>query len=835
MKKFIFILFCYTKLFGQTASISGMINPSSGVTALDFCSNTLQVLETPLFKIGDTVLLMQMKGADYLNVNSISYGDITNYNNAGQYEINYVLQKTATTIVLKNNLLHAYNAAAGAVQLIKVPYYHNAAVTGILSSEAWDGNSGGVLVINVSDTLELFADINVSEKGFLGGAIGTGYSCGSNNWANGTEGGMKGESISKYTPTQDRGGAHLANGGGGSFAANCGAGGGANYGEGGLGGKEYITCSAQRQSIGGAALDYVNNRIMMGGGGGGGEQDNGYTVYPGGRSGGIVIIKCNVLKGNNNHIISNGQSIIDIVRDEGGSGGGAGGSIFIFSNNYVNNILVDANGGTGSSNNDVTYASQCRGPGGGGGAGVLGLSNTILPASINFSAIGGLAGKVLNPASSCYNTSFGAANGAAGGIVLNQVFQESNSVFSKNIDSIRIKDSATNCNSFDFKGFAYTRFFPISYWEWDFGDGGFAIAQNSSHTYANGGAYTIRLIVKDANDCTDTIYKNINVGTAIANAGRDTTVCKNAPFTLQGNGTGRFAWSPSAFLNDSTLQHPIARISTPTKFYLKVTDALGCIGTDTVSLDIKAIPPFALSPTYNGCENIPLQLSASGADKYTWSPAIYLNNPDIANPIATLNNSQLFTVTVKETTCNDSAVLNTFVTIRPLPIITAIKSNDITCSIGSASLIATGASQYNWTPSNGLNTTTGASIVASPLSTTNYTVAGTDNFGCTGKDSVTVNVNFTGKPNYYMPNSFTPNGDGINDCYGIKYFGLVQAYQLMIFNRWGERVYYSTNPTDCWNGYHKGQAVEAGIYIYHLKAQTACGAVDKKDNLLLIR
>ncbi len=836
MKKYIFILFfSFTKLYGQTASISGIINPSSGVTAIDFCSNTLHVLETPIFKIGDTVMLMQMKGADYLNINSSSYGDITAYNNAGQYEINYIIQKTATTIVLKNNLLHNYNATAGALQLIKVPYYHNASVIGLLSSETWDGNSGGVLVLNVSDTLELFADIDVSEKGFLGGAIGTGYSCGSNNWANGTEGGMKGESISKYTPTQDRGGAHLANGGGGSFAANCGGGGGGNFGVGGLGGKEYVTCSAQRQGIGGAALDYLNNRIMMGGGGGGGEQDNGFTVYPGGRSGGIIIIKCNVLKGNNNHIISNGQSVTGIVRDEGGSGGGAGGSVFIFNNNYLNNILIDANGGSGSSNNDVTYASQCRGPGGGGGGGILGLSNPSIPSSMSFTANGGLAGKVLNPASSCFNTSFGATDGASGGIVFNQVFQSSNALFSKNIDSIRIKDSAINCNSFDFKGLAYTRFFPITNWEWDFGDGGFATAQNSSHSYTNSGAYTIRLVVKDGNDCTDTILKIINVGTANANAGSDTSICKNAPYTLQGNGIGRFAWSPKAFLNDSSLQNPVATISSPTKFYLSVTDALGCIGTDTVSIDIKSIPPFVLSPTYNGCENIPLQLSASGADKYTWSPAIYLNNPDIANPIATLSADQLFTVKVKETTCNDSAVLNTLVTIRPVPVINAIKSNDITCSIGSSNLIATGASQYNWSPTNGLNTTSGSAIVASPLTTTTYTVAGTDNFGCIGKATVTVNVNFTGKANYYMPNSFTPNGDGINDCFGIKYFGLVQQFKLMIYNRWGERVYYSTNPNECWNGYHKGQAVEAGIYIYHLIAQTACGAVDKKDNLILLR
>ena len=837
MKKLLIcILFFSSKLFGQTTNIGGLVNDWSDVTNINFCTNTLTVSESFAFNTGDTVVVFQMKGAEHIGTNSTNYGDITAYNSAGSYEFNYVLQKQGNNIILKNSLTHQYNFFTGSVQLIRVPYYQNARIAAGLSCLPWDGVAGGVLVINVADTLEFSADIDVSEKGFKGGAIGNGYSCGSNNWANGTEGGFKGESIAKYTPNQDKGGGHLTNGGGGSFAANCGGGGGGNFGAGGIGGKEYVSCSAQRQSIGGSSLDYtLTGKIFLGGGGGGGEQDNGFTVYPGGRGGGIVLIKANVIKGNNYKILSNGQSVLGITRDEGGSGGGAGGSIALFNNNLIGNLIVEAKGGEGSSNNDITYANQCRGPGGGGGGGVLALSSPVIPISISFTATGGIPGKVLNPASSCFNTSFGAASGADGGIIVNQVLQNSTAPFRKNIDSVRIKDSATACRSYDFKGLSFTNTFAITSWVWEFGDGFGSNTQNTQHDYTGNGIYIVKLIVTDANNCKDTSLKQITVADVNVNAGADTAVCKNSLYTLNGNGSGTYSWSPGNILNDSTVRNPVALMNATTKFRLTITNSLGCSATDSVTIAIRPAAVFNAAQNISGCIGTPTQLSASGGDVYLWNPAALVSNATIKNPTTTLSGNQLFTVKIKESTCNDSAIINTLVTIHPNPVLSVTKSNDITCTVGYASLFVTGASQYTWSPTGTLNISNGPTTVASPLSTTTYYITAIDGYGCIGKDSINVLVNFTGKANYFMPNSFTPNGDGKNDCYGIKYFGLVQEFQLYIFNRFGERVFATTNPNACWDGNYKGQPAEPGNYIYYLKAKTACGPVEKRDNLILIR
>ena len=88
---------------------------------------------------------------------------------------------------------------------------------------------------------------------------------------------------------------------------------------------------------------------------------------------------------------------------------------------------------------------------------------------------------------------------------------------------------------------------------------------------------------------------------------------------------------------------------------------------------------------------------------------------------------------------------------------------------------------------------------------------------------------------HYMPNAFTPNGDGLNECFGVKNWGAVSDLKFSIYNRWGERVFYTTNPTICWDGKYKSELQQSGNFIYIVQAKTPCGAVDMKGSVLLIR
>lgn len=170
-----------------------------------------------------------------------------------------------------------------------------------------------------------------------------------------------------------------------------------------------------------------------------------------------------------------------------------------------------------------------------------------------------------------------------------------------------------------------------------------------------------------------------------------------------------------------------------------------------------------------------------------------------------------------------------------LPNVQASSANDITCSIAASQLIATGAVSYTWSPSANLNNSGIPNPVAKPLSTTIFTVTGKDISGCTNSDTVIVKVDFAMNALYLMPNSFTPNGDGINDCFGIKNWGTVQELDFSIYNRYGERVFHTTDAGTCWNGKYKQQLQDVNVFVYIIKAKTTCGLIDRKGTVALIK
>ena len=170
----------------------------------------------------------------------------------------------------------------------------------------------------------------------------------------------------------------------------------------------------------------------------------------------------------------------------------------------------------------------------------------------------------------------------------------------------------------------------------------------------------------------------------------------------------------------------------------------------------------------------------------------------------------------------------------PLPFINATKSNDINCNKPFARLKASGASAYTWAPAYALSNSRIANPIANPAVTTTYFVTVADSNGCNNTDSITLIVNF-GNNGILLPNSFTPNEDGNNDCFGIRYYRDVQYLEFIIYNRYGITVFETHNAAVCWNGHYKGQPADPGSYIYFIRAKTLCGDVVKKGSVLLIR
>ena len=176
------------------------------------------------------------------------------------------------------------------------------------------------------------------------------------------------------------------------------------------------------------------------------------------------------------------------------------------------------------------------------------------------------------------------------------------------------------------------------------------------------------------------------------------------------------------------------------------------------------------------------------------------------------------------------------VTVEGVPDIQITSSNDINCTTGQATLHAIGGVSWQWTPAPGISDLNSPSPVVTPQVTTTYYVKGIGNNGCSAIDSITQKVDFSADLSHYpVASAFTPNNDGNNDCFGLKNWPQVNSLEFSVFNRWGLRVFYTTNPGQCWDGTWNGTPQPAGGYVYQISASTPCGTAYRTGVVILVR
>lgn len=836
--------------------ISGVINSYTEVISLDKCTNALNVSDASSFKTGDTVLLIQMKGAIVDSTNSAAFGNVLNYRNAGNYEYNLVDQVSGNSIILRNVILKQYDFPGAAVQLVRIPSYQTATIIDKLTSLPWNGKIGGILAFDVRDTLIMAADMDVTGKGFAGGkainSLVLQSNCSQNEYiypAGSTLAAPKGESITSLSVPYRNGKGSPASAGGGGLDHNSGGGGGANGGTGGFGGYQLEDCtgtSFDNRGWGGKSLPYSNaaNRIYLGGGGGAGHcnQPAGINM-DGGNGGGIIILRTGFLEGFGNSITARGANAVQCMLPnadnchDGSGGGGGGGTILLQANTILSATTTNTAGGKGG---DLiiynTVGGGRIGPGGGGGGGIAWFSNAGLPASISNIQNGGLNGVITKD----NNNPWGATSGQSGVSLYSLQIPVASTQFVKNIGTIQINPQLVACRNLQFASNVQVQRDAINNYRWYFGDGNTSSSASTaiSHLYSRAGQYQVKLVVTDIAGCTDSTLLDVRVDTATAQAGPDQLVCLNQPVTLQGSGGGSYSWSPGNLLSDAGIAQPVATVPATTRFYLTVSDQSLCSATDSVLVSIIPKPLFnAPLAGVQVClgKTVQLQGNNGGTVDYSWTPSVFLDNPAGQNPVFTPGTTSSLTVRVTERTCQYDSVFNVVVTVNDTPAVAATRSNDIDCSSPSAVLNATGAQTYTWSPASTLSNPNSANPVASPSTTQTYRVTGKDNKGCESSAEVVVKVTNGGNIVFTLPNAFTPNGDGRNDCFGIQKWGGVTIKEFSIFNRWGQRVFSTKDPTRCWDGRVNGKMQDPGGYVYVIRASSFCGEIKRTGNLLLIR
>lgn len=337
------------------------------------------------------------------------------------------------------------------------------------------------------------------------------------------------------------------------------------------------------------------------------------------------------------------------------------------------------------------------------------------------------------------------------------------------------------------------------------------------------------------------LFKKDSVKIKVRNESNSTitppqSICKGGSINLDASGGDLYEWEPKVTLNNYKIKNPIAQPTNTTIYTVKIHDTLcNLFTTLSTTISIKSFEPRISSDT-SICGIKTIQLSSAGGNYYKWLPHSSLSNLYIPSPFATPRNTTRYTLIIKDTICNYSDTLTTLINVLKLPLIKALKSNDITCDILETQLFASGGIKYLWSPNSSLNNAQIANPIAKPISTTKYFLIGEGLNGCVNKDSIIVNVLSDSKQTFLVPNAFTPNNDRLNDCFGIKNWINIRELEFSIYNRWGELVYFTKNASDCWDGKYKGLMQDSGTFIYMIKAKTACSdSIYKQGTFLLIR
>jgi gliding motility-associated-like protein len=306
--------------------------------------------------------------------------------------------------------------------------------------------------------------------------------------------------------------------------------------------------------------------------------------------------------------------------------------------------------------------------------------------------------------------------------------------------------------------------------------------------------------------------------------GADQSICAGRSVDLSATGAAHYSWSPAAGLSDGYVANPVATPSATTQYIVTGWDIPGCTRKDTVNVNVTPLPVFTIAPLQAAnCEGDELTFTASGADSYKWFTAA---NDDLSasNQLnVTATATETFHVALYSAACDVRDTLSTRVTVSPLPVLTVAKSNDVDCLQPEARLLATGAQSYLWTPAVHISDPSVPNPVVTPQADTWYKVTGSNGGVCLKEDSVLVLANYgPGKGGFYIPNAFTPNNDGLNDCFGLQHWPQTSQFELWLYNRWGEVVFHTTNSKACWNGIYKGKAQPSGTFVYQVKALSPC-------------
>ena len=379
-----------------------------------------------------------------------------------------------------------------------------------------------------------------------------------------------------------------------------------------------------------------------------------------------------------------------------------------------------------------------------------------------------------------------------------------------------------------------------------------ATYQNTSTIIVSGGNYP-NINVKDANGCiANTAIVVTLIDNMVINPINDTVVCFADSVKLIPNVSVEanvFNWRtiPDATLintlSANNIKTPYAKPTDTTTYIVRANWGI-CFREDTITVNVlhKPIPDAGDNLVVCNYKRDTLLIGSvsntSGTVNFNWTPANTCVTPNQPTTIANPDSTQTYTLTVTDNYgCNFSVTDNVVITVKaPLP---SFAGNDTIAIKGvphqlQASGGGIGAS-YIWEPTFPLDfpSATSPNRMATIYDDQLFTVHITDIDGCEGADSIFIRV-YEG-PTYYVPNAFSPNGDGLNDIFRAVPVGIATTEWFKIFNRNGLQVFQTNRWLQGWDGTYQGKKQPSGAYVWLIKGFDKDGkVVTQKGTVLLL-
>ena len=342
------------------------------------------------------------------------------------------------------------------------------------------------------------------------------------------------------------------------------------------------------------------------------------------------------------------------------------------------------------------------------------------------------------------------------------------------------------------------------------------------------GTVTYTIVGTDINGCVGSDEVDIIVNPLPnVNAGLDTLICPGSSVTLTASGASTYSWNGNV-VNGA----PFIPVQSAT-YTVTGTSSEGCVATDQVSVQLELIPNITFSPNITfGCSPVTVTFTnhtqnISGCSWGFGDGTTYNGCGPVTHTFSSDFGNNCFDVNLTVTTSNNcitSKTENNLICVEALPIAEFTSSqftmpnSNTTCDFTNFS---SGASNYTWTFGDGAN-----SIETSPSHTypnneyVDYliTLIAFSPSGCS--DTANLKVNVVEQLLYYIPNTFTPDGDEVNQTFLPIFSSGIDIYEftLLIFDRWGELIFESHDPSKGWNGKYgnEGNLVQDDTYVWKI-------------------